>query len=63
PLNISNSYPLSQFEMPKEVNEIVINDMKNKIIKFITNNNYRSIELRECENLYLHIDSISSSSG
>ncbi|MEM3939299.1 MAG: tRNA guanosine(15) transglycosylase TgtA [Saccharolobus sp.] len=63
PLNISNSYPLSQFEMPKEVNEIVINDMKNKIIKFITNNNYRYIELRECENLHLHIDSINSSSG
>ncbi|AAK40613.1 tRNA guanosine(15) transglycosylase TgtA [Saccharolobus solfataricus] len=62
PLEISDSYPLSQFEIPNEIDEDVIDDMKTKIISFLRRNNYQKVELINCEKLGLHIDSISTSS-
>lgn len=63
PITISDSYPLSQFEMPREIDEEVIRDMKNKIIEFIRNKSYSEIELINCEKLNLHINSISPPSS
>ncbi|QGA67758.1 tRNA guanosine(15) transglycosylase TgtA [Sulfolobus sp. E11-6] len=61
PLEVSDSYPLSQFEIPNEVDEDVIADMKTKIISFLKSKNYQKVELVNCEKLGLHIDSISTS--
>jgi len=62
PLEVSDSYPLSQFEIPNEIDEDVIADMKTKIVSFLRCKNYQKVELVNCEKLGLHIDSISTSS-
>ncbi|WP_338600030.1 tRNA guanosine(15) transglycosylase TgtA [Sulfolobus tengchongensis] len=62
PLELAESYPLSQFEAPKEIDEDIITDIKNKILEFIRRNNYQKVELVNCEKLNLHINSISASS-
>ncbi len=54
PVLVSESYPLSQFEIPKSLSESVIrisSDKANSILKA----KYKKVELIECENSKLHI--------
>ncbi len=54
PILISESYPLSQFEIPKILSESVIkisSDKANSVLK----SKYKKIDLIECENSMLHI--------
>ncbi|AOL16146.1 tRNA guanosine(15) transglycosylase TgtA [Sulfolobus sp. A20] len=61
PLRISDTFPFSQSEIPIEVNEEVIRDMKNQIINFLVNHKYSNVEFINCKKLNLHINPISTS--
>nr|WP_148692865.1 tRNA guanosine(15) transglycosylase TgtA [Acidianus manzaensis] len=57
PLSISESYPLSQFEIPTEIDDLTLKLTENKINEFIEKK-YKQIKIFNCEKSKLHIMSV-----
>lgn len=59
PISVSEAFPLSQFEIPKEIDETVIRNTIDKIQKFIKEKyDIRKVKILNCESSILHIMSI-----
>ncbi|MEM4146884.1 MAG: tRNA guanosine(15) transglycosylase TgtA, partial [Metallosphaera sp.] len=64
PVSTSESFPMSQFEMPEEVDKLTLEKTVSFIQSFLKDKNYEEIKFIECEKSVLsHVMSINTALG